>query len=116
MTACTVYYNPECSKSRALLALLDEHAVTARLVDYRRNPPPAEELARLITLLGDEASDLLRRDDPAFAALGLGERSPDAADIVAALQQHPQLMQRPVVVCGDRALIARPPERALALL
>jgi arsenate reductase len=113
---CTVYYNPDCSKCRALLALLDERAVAARLVDYRRNPPPAEELARLVASLGDEAPALLRRDDPAFASLDLGGREPDAIEIVAALQRFPQLMQRPVVACGGRALIARPPERALELL
>ena len=116
MTACTVYYNPECSKSRALLALLEERAVAARLVDYRRSPLSADDLARLVLQLGDAARDLLRRDEPAYATLGFGRREPTPADIVAALQQHPQLMQRPILVCGDRALIARPPERALALL
>lgn len=116
MSDFTVYYNPDCSKCRALLALLDERAVAARLVDYRRNPPSADELTRLVGLLGAEAGALLRRDDPAFAALEFGEREPGAAGIVAALQRFPQLMQRPVVVRGNRALIARPPERALALL
>jgi len=113
---CTVYYNPECSKSRALLALLEEHAVVARLVDYRREPLSAEALSRLVALLGDEAHHLLRRDDPDYASLDLGAQEPDPAQIVAALQCFPLLMQRPVMVCGDRALIARPPERALELL
>ncbi|MBL8298785.1 MAG: arsenate reductase (glutaredoxin) [Rhodanobacteraceae bacterium] len=116
MTACTVYYHPECSKSRALLALLAEHAVSANLVDYRLNPLPKEELVQLVELLGEQARDLLRRDDPAYASLGLSGREPDAADIVNALQQYPQLMQRPILVCGAHAVIARPVERALALL
>lgn len=116
MTACTVYYDPECSKSRALLALLEERAVTARLVDYRRTPLAADELLRLVSLLGDEAPELLRRGDPLFAAADLAERAQDAEGIVSVLQQYPQLMQRPVLVCGESALIARPPERALALL
>ncbi|HSX60986.1 MAG TPA: ArsC/Spx/MgsR family protein [Tahibacter sp.] len=115
MTDCTVYYNPDCSKCRALLALLEERAVDARLVDYRRTPPSAADLANLVALLGAQAGDLLRRDDPAYATLGIESRVPDAGDIVGALVRHPQLMQRPVVVRGARALIARPPERALEL-
>lgn len=112
----TVYHNPACSKSRALLALLDERGIAPRLVDYLLTPPPADELARLVALLGDEARDLLRRDDPLYATLAFARREPDTAQIVSALQQHPALMQRPVFAYGERAVIARPPERALALL
>lgn len=112
----TVYHNPACSKSRALLALLEERGIATRLVDYLRTPPPADELAHLAALLGDEAHGLLRRDDPLYATLGLAGHEPDTADIVSILQRHPALMQRPVLVYGERALVARPPERALALL
>lgn len=112
----TVYHNPACSKSRALLALLDERGIAPHLVDYLLTPPPADELARLIALLGDEARDLLRRDDPLYATLAFAGREPDTAQIISALKQHPALMQRPVFAYGQRAVIARPPERALALL
>lgn len=115
MTDCTVYYNPACSKCRALLALLQERGIAARLVDYRQTPPSAQELTELVDRLGDAAPQLLRRDEPQFAELDWGEREPAAADVVAALLRFPQLMQRPVVVHGPRALIARPPERALDL-
>jgi arsenate reductase len=115
MTDCTVYYNPACSKCRALLALLQERGITARLVDYLQTPPPAAEFAGLVRLLGDAAAQLLRHDAAEYAELGWGEREPATDDIVAALQRFPQLLQRPVVVRGDRALIARPPERALDL-
>jgi arsenate reductase len=115
MTDCTVYYNPACSKCRALLALLQERGIAARLIDYRQTPPSAQELTELTALLGDTAAQLLRRDEPEYAELGWGEREPTAADVVTALLRFPQLMQRPVVVHGTRALIARPPERALDL-
>lgn len=115
MADCIVYYNPACSKCRALLALLAERGVSPRLVDYLQSPPTAAELRRLVELLGADAGQLLRRDAPEYAQLDLGDREPDPHDIVAALQRFPQLLQRPVVVCGERALIARPPERALAL-
>ena len=115
MADCTVYYNPACSKCRALLALLEERGIAARLVDYLQTPPTIAELERLVGLLGIEAANLLRRDAPEYSALPFGDREPGASEIVAALHRFPQLMQRPVVVRGDHALIARPPERALEL-
>lgn len=115
MADCTVYYNPACSKCHALLALLDERGIAPRLVDYLQSPPTVAELRRLVDLLGVDAAQLLRRDAPEHAALELGEREPDAGDIVAALHRFPRLLQRPVIVRGDQALIARPPERALNL-
>lgn len=115
MADCTVYYNPACSKCRALLALLDERGIAARLVDYLHAPPTLAELRRLVDLLGVDAAQLLRRDMPEYAALEFGEREPDASEIVSAVHRFPQLLQRPVIICGDQALIARPPERALDL-
>lgn len=115
MADCTVYYNPACSKCRALLALLDERGIAARLVDYLHTPPPLVELRRLVDLLDVDAAQLLRRDMPEYAALGFDEREPDAGEIASALHRFPQLLQRPVIVRGDQALIARPPERALDL-
>ena len=115
MTDCTVYYNPACSKCRDLLVLLQERGIAARLVDYLRTPPSAQELADLVRRFGDAAPQLLRRDDPDYAGSGWGGREPAAADVADALQRFPQLLQRPVVVRGERAVIARPPELALDL-
>ncbi len=115
MPDCTVYYNPSCSKCRALLALLDERGIAPQLIDCLQTPPTDAELRRLVDLLGVEAVQLLRRESPDYAALEFGNSQPDAGGIVAALHRFPQLLQRPVVVRGDRALVARPPERALDL-
>lgn len=113
MTDYTVYYHPACSKSRAILDLLQARGQHVRLIDYQQTPPTATELADLAARFGRE---LLRSGDAAYAALGLERAELNSADIVAALQQHPSLLQRPIVVCGDRAVIARPPERVLELL
>ena len=114
MSDCTVYYNPRCSKCRALLDLLAARGLQPQLVDYLQQPPDAATLRHLLQRLGNEAGALLRRDEAELAALGL--RADLAGEgLVDALLRHPQLMQRPVVVCGERALIARPPERALEL-
>jgi arsenate reductase (glutaredoxin) len=115
MSACTVYFNPHCSKSRRLLELLADRGVSASLVDYLAAPPGAAELRSLVQALGDEAAQLLRSEDAAFATLGVDAADLTPTAIVEVLLQHPQLLQRPVVVYGARVVIARPPERALEL-
>lgn len=114
MSDCTVFYNPRCSKCRALLDLLAARGLQPQLVDYLEQPPDATTLRQLLQRLGDEGDALLRRDEVELATLGL-PADVSGEDLIEALLRHPQLMQRPVVVCGERALIARPPERALEL-
>lgn len=114
MSDCTVFYNPRCSKCRALLQLLAARGLQPRLVNYLEQPPDQATLRQLMQRLGNEAPALLRRDEAELAALGL-PADLTGEDLIQALLRHPQLMQRPVVVCGERALIARPPERALEL-
>lgn len=114
MSDCTVYYNPHCSKCRALLQLLAARGLRPRLVDYLQQPPDAATLRLIVQRLGDEGPALLRRDEAELAALNLPADIGGEA-MVQALLRHPQLLQRPVVVCAGRALIARPPERALEL-
>lgn len=114
MSDCTVFYNPRCSKCRALLDLLAARGLQPQLVDYLEQPPDAATLRQLLQRLGDEGDALLRRDEAELATLGLSADI-SGEDLIEALLRHPQLMQRPVVVCAERALIARPPERALEL-
>lgn len=116
MPPTRLYHNPDCSKSRAALALLRSHGVEPVQVDYRATPPTVDELRDLLRLLGVPARDLLRTGDDEARALGLDDPAlPDEA-VLQALARHPALMQRPILVHGDRALIARPPERVLELL
>lgn len=114
MSDSTVYYNPRCSKCRALLELLAARGLQPRLVDYLEQPPDEATLRQLLRRLGDQAPALLRRDEAELSALGLSA-DVDGESMIQALLRHPQLLQRPVVVCGERALIARPPELALEL-
>jgi arsenate reductase len=113
----TVFYNGACSKCRGAVGLLDERGVGYGLVEYLVAPPNRDALEALVRKLVDPVKDLVRTDDAAFTGLGL-----DAADYTTAeavidlLLEHPEVMQRPVVVKGDRAIIARPPERVEELL
>lgn len=116
MSDYTIYHNPRCSKSRQTLALLEEHGIQPRIVDYLNTPPDADTLRTLLTRLGFErAHDLLRRKEAEYKAAGLSTDSDDDA-VIAALVAHPKLLERPIVVKGHRAVLGRPPENVLELL
>tara|TARA_R100000005_G_scaffold94931_2_gene74576 strand:- start:6825 stop:7175 length:351 start_codon:yes stop_codon:yes gene_type:complete len=110
-----IYHNPRCSKSRAALALLREHGIEPDVIAYLDQPPTAAALKRLLKRLAVPASGLLRRGEPEFKSAGLHAGSSEA-DILAAMAAHPRLIERPVVVRGEHAVIGRPPENVLALL
>ena len=111
-----LYFNPTCSKCRGARALLDERGEQATIVEYLVAPPARAALARIVDLLDGPPSDLVRKDDN-FRALGLDPAAYQTPDeVVELLLAHPELMERPVIVKGERAVIARPPERALELL
>ncbi len=110
-----LYVNPSCSKCRSALALLDEHHVDADEVRYLDEPPTVADLERLMALLGIEDPRLMMRTGEAvYEELRLGDRP--RGDLLEAITTHPVLLERPIFVVGDRAVIARPPERVLELI
>jgi arsenate reductase (glutaredoxin) len=115
MTEVTLYHNPRCSKSRAALALLASRGIEPRIVAYLETPPNREELAALVRKLGVDARRLLRSGEPEYAALGLDDPALGDTALLDAIATHPRLLERPIAVRGDRAVIGRPPERVLEL-
>ncbi len=115
MSEFVIYHNPRCSKSRAALKLLQEHGVEPAVVRYLDNPPSVATLRRLLQQLDLPASALLRRGESAFAEAGLDADSSEQ-QILQAMADFPQLIERPVVVRGRRAVLGRPPENVLELL
>lgn len=111
-----LYHNTRCSKSRGALQLLNERGIEPEIVYYLETPPSPAELRELLRMLGIGPRALMRTSEPEYAALGLDDPALDDAQLVAALAAHPRLIERPVFVHGDRAVIARPPERVLDLL
>ncbi len=109
------FHNRECTKSKAALALLQLRGISMRIVPYLDTPPTLSELTVLASLLGG-ARALLRADE--HQAITLGLLNPDLTedDLLAAIQAHPILLQRPIFVHRGKAVIGRPPERVLALL
>lgn len=111
-----VYEKPTCTTCRQLAKLLREAGVEYEAVDYLLDPIPRAELARLIKVMGIRARDLLRVREPAYRELGLARAELTDDDLLDAMAAHPELVQRPIVVCGDRAVLARPAERVREIL
>jgi len=116
MNQVRLFHNPRCSKSREALALLEARGVAVEIVDYQQSPPTRAELIALLAALNVGPRALLRTGEPEYAELGLSHASLDDDALVDALLQHPRLMERPVFLRGERAVIGRPPERVLDLL
>lgn len=112
----TIYHNPRCSKSRETLALLQARGVTPNVVLYLETPPNATQLRRLLKALKLKAPDLIRIKEDVYKTVNPERRKLGENDAIAAMIEHPRLIERPIVVRGDRAVIGRPPERVLELL
>ncbi len=116
MARLRLYHNPGCSKSRGALEILRERDVEFDVVEYLKDPPDPETLAQIAALLPGPPEELVRKDRN-FEHLGLdpnGYQTIEAA--IELLLEHPELMQRPLLVAHDRALICRPSEKVLELL
>jgi arsenate reductase len=111
-----IFHNPQCSKSRATLALLADRGIRPRIVDYLSDPPDAATLGRIADLLGGDPRVIMRRDEPEYAALSLDDPAMERNRLLEILAANPRLIQRPIVLANGRAAIGRPPEAVLDIL
>jgi arsenate reductase len=110
-----LYVNDECSKCRSALAILDERGIEAEHVRYLEKPPTVADLERLMSMLAiDDPRQMMRTGEAAYTELDLERAGPDR--LLEAITTHPILLERPIFVVGDKAVIARPPERLIELL
>jgi arsenate reductase len=116
MAKVTIYHNPRCSKSRETLALLKGRGIEPKVIEYLQAPPSRSELKTLLRMLRLKPRQLLRSKEDAYRTAGLDNDSLDDNAIIAAMTAHPVLIERPIVVVGERAVIGRPPETVLELL
>jgi len=115
VTGLTIYHNPNCSKSRATLALLQQHGFNPRIVEYLSAPPTGVELDAIVRKLGIKSEQLVRTGEEIYKAKYAGKMLTDS-DWIEAMVSDPVLIERPIVVRGDRAAIGRPPENVLPLI
>ena len=114
-TEAQLYYNPACSKCRTADGLLKERGIDAEQVRYLDRAPTLDELRDLMTNLGiDAPRAMVRTGEAIYAELGLATATADR--LLEAITGHPILLERPIFVRADKAVIARPPERLLDLL
>jgi arsenate reductase len=112
----TLYHNPRCSKSRDALALLREQGIEPTIILYLETPPSPVELKALLKKLGVSARDLLRKGEDAYKALNLADQTLSESALIKAMCDHPKLIERPIAVVGDKAVVGRPPEAVLTLV
>ena len=116
MMSVTIYHNPRCSKSRQTLALLEKRGIEPEIIEYLVTPPTEAELKRLLKLLGISPRELLRTKEEEYKQAKLDKSDVSDAEIIRAMIKYPRLMERPIVVAGNKAALGRPPENVLKIL
>jgi arsenate reductase (glutaredoxin) len=112
----TIYHNPRCSKSRQTLALIEASGITPSIVLYLENPLTIAEIQGLLSKLGMSARDIIRKGEDAYKQNNLGDMTLTEETLMEAIANTPKLLERPIVVKGNKAIVGRPPENVLALL
>jgi arsenate reductase len=111
-----ILHNPRCSKSRQTLALIEQAGIQPEVVLYLEATPTVSELDEILTKLGLEPVELMRRGEAIYKELGLAGRDLARHEAIELMVKHPVLIERPIVIHGDRAVLGRPPENVQELL
>lgn len=112
----TVYQKPTCSKCRSVLRILRDQGAEFDAVNYYEVPFTEAELRGILKKLALSPRDILRKDEPVARQLGIGTKTFSDEELLALMVSHPDLIQRPIVVRGDKAVLGRPPENVQKLL
>ena len=111
-----IYHNPRCGKSRQTLALIEDAGIEPEIIEYLKTPPTAEELDAILKKLKLEPQQLMRKGEAIYKELKLAERELSRDEAIAVMLEHPNLIERPIVVQGRKAVLGRPPENVKELL
>ena len=112
----TIFHNPRCSKSRQTLSLIQEKNIDINIIEYLKTPPDISQLKQILKKLGYEPRQLMRKSEQIYKDLDLGKENKTAEDLIIAMTQNPILIERPIVLSGEKAAIGRPPESVLNIL
>lgn len=112
----TIYHNPRCSKSRQTLQLLIDNGLEPKIIEYLKNPPGKKELENILKMLGMEPRGLMRKQENEYKTAKLDNPRLSRQDLIAAMVKHPVLIERPIVIANNKAVIGRPPENVLEII
>lgn len=112
----TIYHNPRCSKSRQTLSLIEEKGIVPNIIEYLKEGPDAATLKKVLLKLGKSPRDILRKGEQEYKDLDLGNEAKTDDELIAAMVAHPILIERPIVIAGEKAALGRPPEQVLDIL
>ena len=116
MARLKIYHNPRCSKSRQTLQLIHDAGIEPEIIEYLKSPPDEAELDGILTSLGLEPQELMRKGESIYKELGLAAKSLTRTQAIRIMIENPKLIERPIVVSGKKAVIGRPPENVVELL
>lgn len=111
-----IYHNPRCSKSRQALELLENKGIKPQIILYLENPPSFSEVEKLLKMLALEPRDIMRKKEEEYAAQNLDDEKLSSKQLIEAIVKTPKLLERPIVVKGNKAAIGRPTENILSIL
>jgi len=111
MSKVLIYHNPRWGKSRESVQILNELGVEYEIVDYLNNPPSADELQSLANKMGVKARDFIRTKEAVFKELNLQLHLDDEPFMFQEMSKNPKLIERPIIVKGERAVLGRPPNK-----
>ncbi|MFT5118120.1 MAG: arsenate reductase [Kiritimatiellia bacterium] len=112
----TIYHNPRCSKSRQTLSLIEAQGISPTIIHYLDTPPDACTLTQILQKLGLGAREIIRTGEAAYKEQQLDDASLSETALIEAMIAFPKLIERPIVVKGEKAILGRPPENVLTLL
>ena len=112
----TIFHNPRCSKSRSALQLIKEQGIEPEIIEYLKTPPTADELDAILQKLSMEPRELMRKNEAEYKTTGMNDASLDRQALINGMVATPKLIERPIVLANDKAVIGRPPENVLEIL
>lgn len=111
----TIWHNPRCSKSRQTLQLLQDRGINPTVIEYLKTPPSTDQIYEILSKLNLKAKEIIRESEATYREQGFADLQ-DEEDLVAAMRNYPILIERPIVINGNKAAIGRPPEAVLAII
>ena len=112
----TLYHNPRCSKSRQTLKLIKEQNIEPEIIEYLKAPPSVAEFRHLLKLLNLSPREIMRKGEAEYKSMGLDNPEMSDDDLINAMVAHPILIERPIAICGNKAVIGRPPENVINII